>query len=44
MLRTDEIIPKDSKVVLSWNVIERKYEIIEAQCPEEEEEEEENNG
>lgn len=44
MLRTDEIIPKDSKVVLSWNVIERKYEIIEAQCPVEEEEEEQNNG
>lgn len=33
LLRGSETIASGSVVVLSWNTIERKYEIIEAQCP-----------
>ena len=35
LLRSDESIEYNSRVVLSWNMLEMKYEIIEAQCPSE---------
>lgn len=33
LLRGTDTIPSGTIVVLSWNVIDRRYEIIEAQCP-----------